>query len=278
MLRSAVASSLRFSILIVTLALAVGCEPLTYTPPTPAKTDTPTANTRFSPTECGTISGRVTWAGEVPTVPHVDAYGPRINNGQVASAVVFLRTVDAARARPWDHEPVNVILNDATLLVEQGAARSTIGIVRVGDAVSLSTTTQKLGGIHARGASFFTHLIPPASPPFAKPLPRVGIVTLSSASRQPWANATLFVSDHPYYAPTSFEGRFTLRDVPSGEYELVAWHGNWHTTGLDRDPETGLPARHHYDRPFEVTQLVKVVAGQTQDVSFTLSDPRASNR
>ncbi|WP_447979409.1 carboxypeptidase-like regulatory domain-containing protein [Candidatus Nitrospira bockiana] len=30
--------------------------------------------------------------------------------------------------------------------------------------------------------------------------------------------------DHPYYAMTGPDGRFTLSDVPPGQYRLVAWH------------------------------------------------------
>ena len=30
--------------------------------------------------------------------------------------------------------------------------------------------------------------------------------------------------EHPYYAVTDGEGKFSLSDVPAGEYEVKIWH------------------------------------------------------
>jgi hypothetical protein len=40
----------------------------------------------------------------------------------------------------------------------------------------------------------------------------------------PWMQGWLGVLDHPYFAVTDAEGRFTLRDVPPGDYTLAVWH------------------------------------------------------
>lgn len=41
-------------------------------------------------------------------------------------------------------------------------------------------------------------------------------------------NAEVLVIPHPYYAVTDENGQFELTDVPSGDYEIVAWHEGWH--------------------------------------------------
>lgn len=40
----------------------------------------------------------------------------------------------------------------------------------------------------------------------------------------PWLRAWVLAFDHPYFATTSADGRFTLDAVPPGTYTLVAWH------------------------------------------------------
>jgi hypothetical protein len=40
----------------------------------------------------------------------------------------------------------------------------------------------------------------------------------------PWMRAYLGVVSHPYFAVTGADGRFTLADVPPGEYVVAAWH------------------------------------------------------
>ncbi|MEQ8763147.1 MAG: hypothetical protein RL885_04420 [Planctomycetota bacterium] len=39
-----------------------------------------------------------------------------------------------------------------------------------------------------------------------------------------WMKAWIVVADHPWYSLTSEDGSFELKDVPPGEYEIVAWH------------------------------------------------------
>jgi hypothetical protein len=54
------------------------------------------------------------------------------------------------------------------------------------------------------------------------------------------------VFDHPFHAVTGIDGAFSLADVPVGEWEVAAWHG-----------ELG-----------EKTLGVKVETGKTHDVAF----------
>jgi hypothetical protein len=40
----------------------------------------------------------------------------------------------------------------------------------------------------------------------------------------PWMHAYIGVLDHPYFAVTGPDGRFTLAGVPAGDYVVRAWH------------------------------------------------------
>jgi plastocyanin len=39
----------------------------------------------------------------------------------------------------------------------------------------------------------------------------------------PWMNAYIQVFDHPYFAVTDGNGTFKIENIPSGEYEVIAW-------------------------------------------------------
>lgn len=45
----------------------------------------------------------------------------------------------------------------------------------------------------------------------------------------PWMDAKMFVFDHPYFAVTDDNGRFTIDKAPAGPCRLVVWHedGGW---------------------------------------------------
>ena len=40
----------------------------------------------------------------------------------------------------------------------------------------------------------------------------------------PWMTAYTMVSDNPFFAVTGPDGKFTIKDLPAGSYEIEAWH------------------------------------------------------
>jgi len=51
----------------------------------------------------------------------------------------------------------------------------------------------------------------------------------------PWMNAWIGVFDNPYFAVTTSNGTFDIKNVPPGDYTLVAWHERY---GKLRQPIT----------------------------------------
>ncbi len=39
-----------------------------------------------------------------------------------------------------------------------------------------------------------------------------------------WMRAFIFVMEHPFFAVTDAQGRFTIKNLPPGEYTLATWH------------------------------------------------------
>jgi len=53
----------------------------------------------------------------------------------------------------------------------------------------------------------------------------------------PWMFAWLTVVDHPYFAVTDKEGKFTIKNVPPGKYTITALHRKAAPTGVDKEVE-----------------------------------------
>jgi hypothetical protein len=274
--------------LLLIAGCAEGPQPRLPAPPPPALAS------RFDPAETGTVRGRVTWAGELPRVGPLVVWGPsptpqlppgrheRANpnapdvdagSRAVRRAVVFLRGVDPARSRPWDHPPALVEQRGFRLEVRQGDRVGRAGWARRGDAVEMVSRQASFHALRAGGAAFFTLAFPDPDRPRRRALAEAGLVELSSGAGYYWMRAYLFVRDDPYVTLTDGQGRFELPQVPAGEYELVGWLPNWRVAGRVRDPESGRVVRVAFAPPLERTASVAVRAGAVRDAKVTLAEP-----
>ena len=272
-------------------AVLTGCDEVP--PPPPAHADSLTgASCEYSDAEAGAVAGRVTWAGDIPAAAPFQApyspqsevvRGPRRDwanpnaplidpqNHGVGNAVVFLRGIDPRRGRPWDLAPVHVEVRDFQAHVLQGGADSPVGFVRRGDAIALSSTQDVFQSLKARGAAFFAYTLPVGEAPRSRVLDGNGVVELSSGAGQFWMRAYLFVDDHPYYAHTAADGRFTLPKAPPGDYDLVCWMPDWREAGHEIDADTRLVTRLTFRLPLQVVQRIHIDPGATATADFSLS-------
>ncbi len=68
----------------------------------------------------------------------------------------------------------------------------------------------------------------------------------------PWMSAWMAVMSHPYFTITKKDGQFALTDLPSGTYEIEAWHEKLGTQ----------------------TAKVTVINGANEKIDFTFSAPK----
>jgi hypothetical protein len=274
------------------LAILGGC---TDTPTPEQMEATPPALTvlgdDFDEAATGTLSGTVTWRGDVPQAAPFKAFGlpgdysidvrqeqpnpnlPRIQQSTLAleGVVVFLREVNLNKSRPWDHPRVRVEQRDRRLVIWQGESSSNVGWVRAGDTIEVINNDDHFHMLRGRGAAFFS--LPFAQPkvPSRRRLDNAGLIELSSGAFFFWMHGYLLVDNHPYYTRTDARGQFTLEKVPAGLYDLVCWMPSWEVTKRIRDPETGHVIQVDFQQPVEHVQKVAVTAGQRHETSFTWS-------
>jgi hypothetical protein len=251
----------------------------------------------FDPARCGTVRGTVEWSGDAPvvepikrmsvrippaetsTVPNPNA--PRVINGHVADAVVYLVGVDPKRSAAWKPDPVSVEARLKGFTVKWGKCPGRIAVVRRGDPVELVScdpvdpvTHEPLHSIRGRGAAFFTQMLPVPDKLVSRTFSDVGIVEMSSGSGYSWLRGYLFVTDGPYATVTGSDGAISFSDVPDGEYEAVCWLPNWHVDRFENDPELSMwggPVRIAFHAAVEKRQKMVVKAGQETVLKFTLS-------
>lgn len=275
---------LRFAVLFTVI---VGCEPLVVSLPTAAPVrQTPSLGSQFDASQCGTLTGTVTWTGDVPEAkpffrnvtnldrhvmpnPHQFAVGL---GKTLSGAVVFLRGIDPARSKAWDHAPVRVDLTDRGIEVCQGLRRDRIGFVKLGEVVTFQLADSKMQGVRVRGDAFFGQILTPQQPTVSRVLNTAGRVELSSASGLYWADADLFVMPHPYITVTDAVGHYNIDNVPAGDYELVVSHPNPAVTTTEIDPESSLIVRQTYAPPFMTTQPVTIRAKITSTSQSVLKN------
>jgi hypothetical protein len=65
---------------------------------------------------------------------------------------------------------------------------------------------------------------PPGAPPKEKSFPRSEILIPVKCNVHPWMKAYVGVMSHPYFAVSGEDGSYTIKNVPPGEYTIVAWH------------------------------------------------------
>ena len=134
-------------------------------------------------------------------------------SGALANAVVTLVGVKAKSA------PAPTILNEKCRFVPR---------VQVARPQALVTTTSTDAVLHTTNAQredgrlLFNIALPVPGMKISKPAAEAGVVRVS-CNTHPWMHGWLVVTDDVTVV-TSADGRFTLRDVPAGTYELRVWH------------------------------------------------------
>jgi hypothetical protein len=176
----------------------------------------------------GTIEGTVVYRGKVPTktvIPTKDLevcgtpreepvikVGP---NQAVESAVVYLADVAKGKAWPAPAKKPEIDNLKCRFVPE-------VQVIRAGplDVVNSDPMLHNTHGYYGKRTAFNLAL-PNKDQRISVELPRPGLVRIDCDAHG-WMEGWIQVVDNPYYAITGADGKFTITDVPPGNYKLVA--------------------------------------------------------
>lgn len=230
----------------------------------------------------GTITGSVVWSGGIPKVPPFPVLknpevcdvgktgkkdSPRLlihsQSKGVKNTVVYLADIQQGRKLVRPKNPIllkqkNCEYEPHVLIVPRRAK------------LAMSTGDGVLHNIHMFGSASYNLPFPRKGLVIKRRLKRAGLIRLRCDAGHAWMSAYIWVINHPYYALTDAEGRFTIKGVPPGKYTLKAWHEGWNVTKtVEKD---GKPVFYEYAAPVEVAKQVTVSSAGSVTVKFELKE------
>jgi hypothetical protein len=184
-------------------------------------------------TDGGTIEGTVTLSGKPPAesalrvTKNQDFCGNSLLDptytvgagGGLANVVVYLSDISKGKAAP--SEPLSLI-NQRCMFTPRAQGAMVSGQIRT------SNDDEVLHNTHPRNAetnsTIYNIALPFKGFAVTKVLPGTpGLIEVKCDAHE-WMKAWIVELENPYYASTDAEGHFVIRDVPPGNYNLVAWH------------------------------------------------------
>jgi len=119
-----------------------------------------------------------------------------------------------------------------------------------------------------RNVAQFSVELGPKAQPVRRPMINTGLFKIN-CDRHLWERAWVYVSDHPYVTVTDGEGRFEIKDIPPGTYEVYAWHEGWIEKGTEHTGQL-------FYQPMQQAKRVAIHKGETSEVLLDAFQPMAS--
>lgn len=230
----------KMSALMLSVLLFSGCggsadKELSPTPQATSPAPSPLQVVPIDPATRGAIKGKVTFAGQVPAPRELPMNGnPEcssmhkgpvysdellVKDGAVQNSFVYIKSGLASRSFTPPTESA-LMDNKACVYVPRVMG------VQVNQPVILQNSDATLHNVHSYGKAnkSFNLGLPFQGMKQTKKFTAPEVMVTMKCDVHPWMLGYIGVLEHPYFAVTSADGTFELKNLPPGEYVVEAWH------------------------------------------------------
>ncbi len=182
-------------------------------------------------TNGGNISGKAVFAGSNPPKDETltltseqDLCGNTLpagkylinGNKEIKNVVVYLADIKAGKAIPTDKGLVDNVMC---------AFVPHISVSIQGNEIDIKNSDPVFHNVHSyiKKKTVYNLGLPDQGSMATKKMKRPGIMEVKCDSH-PWMLGYVFISKHPYAVVTNEKGEFSISDIPTGSYEVRAWH------------------------------------------------------
>jgi plastocyanin len=156
---------------------------------------------------------------ENPTPQTQETY--EVDNGKLGNVFVYVK--DGLGNYSFDPPPAT-----ATVTIDQKGCRYHPHVfgLRVGQELTILNSDPTLHNIHAlpKGNKEFNTGQPIQGMKMVHKFENKEVMVPFKCDVHGWMNAYVGVLDHPYFAVTDKDGKFSLKGLPPGTYTIEAWH------------------------------------------------------
>jgi plastocyanin len=216
---------------LISLVLLCGCSKSQH-----ASNESPAApkaaTITVDPATSGTISGIVSFKGQLPKMKPLDMTadpgcptGPQpaevvvANAGKLANVFVYVKEGLAQGNFAVPNEPVTLDQKGCRYIPHM------LGIM-VGQPLKITNTDTADHNIHDMPSKNppFNESQMPTDKPVTKKFANAEMMIPVQCNQHPWMRAYINVMQHPYFAVSAPDGSFEIKNLPPGEYALAAVH------------------------------------------------------
>ncbi len=189
-----------------------------------------------SPALAGNVTGTVKYVGAVPKLRPIqmdaDPGCAAKHKGPVQSEVlvlgggntlgnVFVRVSGGLPAKQWPVPSEPVVLDQQGCRYEPHV----MGIM-VGQDFKILNSDGLLHNVHAlpKVNKTFNMAMPANRKEAVEKFTKAEEMFKIKCDVHPWMNAYIAVLDHPFHSTTKEDGKFQIKGLPAGNYEIEAWH------------------------------------------------------
>ncbi|HVG29923.1 MAG TPA: carboxypeptidase regulatory-like domain-containing protein [Pyrinomonadaceae bacterium] len=203
---------------------------------------TETAGTAYKPSgNEGAISGTVAFTGAAPAAksismdadpacassnPNAQAEDVVVHDGKLQNVFVYVKDGKTAEGKSLASFKFDPPAPEAVL--DQHGCQYRPHVLGIMSTQKLKVTnsdqTTHNVNVQPKSNQGFNQAQSQGAPPITKDFPRAEVVIPIKCNQHPWMKSYLNVMRTPFFGLSGADGKFEIKGVPPGTYNVVAWH------------------------------------------------------